>query len=86
MPIPKLDGSKRYLGIPCVMDRVIQQAIDLIIDSEFSAYSFGFRKGKNAQQAIQKAEAYYEEGYRIVVDCDLKSYFDTIHHQKLRAY
>lgn len=90
VPIPKPDGSKRYLGIPSVLDRVVQQAIlqviDPMIDPYFSNNSFGFRKGKSAHQAIQKAEEYYEEGYRIVVDCDLKSYFDTIHHQKLRAY
>jgi len=88
--IPKSDGSKRYLGIPCVLDRVVQQAIlqviDPIIDPHFSNRSFGFRKGKNAHQAIELAERYYEEGYRTVVDCDLKSYFDTIHHQRLRAY
>jgi len=88
--IPKSDGSKRYLGIPCVLDRVVQQAIlqviDPIIDPHFSNRSFGFRKGKNAHQAIELAEQYYEEGYRTVVDCDLKSYFDTIHHQRLRAY
>lgn len=88
--IPKADGSKRYLGIPCVLDRVVQQAIlqiiDTIIDPYFSNRSFGFRKGKNAHQAIELAEQYYQEGYRTVVDCDLKSYFDTIHHQRLRAY
>lgn len=88
--IPKADGTKRYLGIPCVLDRVVQQAIlqviDPIIDPHFSKRSFGFRKGKNAHQAIELAEQYYQEGYRTVVDCDLKSYFDTIHHQRLRAY
>lgn len=88
--IPKADGSKRYLGIPCVLDRVVQQAIlqviNPIIDPHFSDKSFGFRKGRNAHQAIKLAEQYYEEGYRTVVDCDLKSYFDTIHHQRLRAY
>ena len=88
--IPKADGSKRYLGIPCVLDRVVQQAIlqviNPIIDPYFSNKSFGFRKGRNAHQAIKLAEIYYEEGYRTVVDCDLKSYFDTIHHQRLRAY
>lgn len=88
--IPKPDGSKRYLGIPCVLDRVVQQAIlqviEPIIDPNFSERSFGFRKGRNAHQAIELAEQYYEEGYRIVVDCDLKSYFDTIHHQRVRAY
>ncbi|WNS75453.1 group II intron reverse transcriptase/maturase [Bacillus sp. DTU_2020_1000418_1_SI_GHA_SEK_038] len=88
--IPKPDGSKRYLGIPCVLDRVVQQAIlqaiNPVIDPHFSNNSYGFRKGRNAHQAIKLAEQYYQEGYRVVVDCDLKSYFDTIHHQKLRAY
>lgn len=88
--IPKADGSKRYLGIPCVLDRVVQQAIlqviQPIIDPHFSDKSFGFRKGRNQHQAIALAKKYYEEGYRTVVDCDLKSYFDTIHHQRLRAY
>lgn len=88
--IPKADGSKRYLGIPCVLDRVVQQAIlqviNPIIDPHFSDSSFGFRKGRSQHQAIEKAKAYYREGYRVVVDCDLKSYFDTIHHQRIRAY
>lgn len=88
--IPKPDGTKRYLGIPCALDRVVQQAIlqviDPIIDPQFSDNSYGFRKGRNAHQAIEKAEKYYEEGYRVVVDCDLKSYFDTIHHHRVRAY
>lgn len=88
--IPKADGSKRYLGIPCVLDRVVQQAIlqviEPIIDPYFSENSYGFRKGKSAHQAIEKAETYYEEGYRVAVDCDLKSYFDTIHHQRIRGY
>ena len=88
--IPKADGSKRYLGIPCVLDRVVQQAIlqviDPKIDPHFSEYSFGFRKGKNQHQAIKLAEKYYQEGYQVAVDCDLKSYFDTIHHQRVRAY
>jgi len=90
VPIPKPDGSKRYLGIPCVLDRVVQQAIlqviNPIIDPYFSENSFGFRKGRNAHQAIKLAEQYYQDGYKVVVDCDLKSYFDTIHHQRLRAY
>lgn len=88
--IPKPDGSKRYLGIPCVLDRVVQQAILQVIepriDPYFSERSFGFRKGRNAHQAMKLAEHYYQEGYRVVVDCDLKSYFDTIHHQRVRAY
>jgi len=88
--IPKADGSKRFLGIPSVLDRVVQQAIlqviDPIIDPHFSDNSFGFRKGRNQHQAIERAKEYYREGYRVVVDCDLKSYFDTIHHQRIRAY
>ena len=72
------------------MDRVVQQAIlqviEPIIDPHFSDSSYGFRKGRSAHQAIKLAEEYYQEGYRVVVDCDLKSYFDTIHHQRIRAY
>ncbi|WP_459796717.1 reverse transcriptase domain-containing protein, partial [Alkalibacterium sp. m-11] len=88
--IPKANGGKRLLGIPCIRDRVVQQAIlqviAPIIDPHFSDYSYGFRKGRNAHQAIEQVQQYYEEGYRIAVDCDLKNYFDTINHQKLRNY
>ncbi|MDQ6598020.1 reverse transcriptase domain-containing protein [Bacillus salipaludis] len=63
--IPKPDGSKRYLGIPCVLDRVVQQAIlqviEPIIDPYFSENSFGFRKGKNAHQAIKLAVRYLKD-------------------------
>lgn len=90
VPIPKPDGSKRYLGIPSVVDRVVQQAIlqviNPIIDPHFSNNSFGYRAGRDAHQAVKRAEQYYQEGYKVAVDCDLKSYFDTIHHQRLRAY
>lgn len=86
--IPKANGGVRRLGIPTVRDRVVQQAIlqviDPIIDPHFSEYSYGFRKGRNAHQAIEHVIGYYEEGYRVVVDCDLKNYFDTINHQILR--
>jgi RNA-directed DNA polymerase len=90
--IPKNDGSteKRKLGIPAVLDRVVQQAIYQVIapliDPHFSNHSYGFRPERNAQQAIKKSASYYEQGYRVAVDCDLKSYFDTIHHQKLIEY
>jgi group II intron reverse transcriptase/maturase len=88
--IPKPNGAKRFLGIPCVLDRVVQQAIlqviNPIIDPHFSENSYGFRKGRDAHQAIDQAKIHYKEGYRIVVDCDLKSYFDTIHHHRIRAY
>lgn len=88
--IPKADGTKRKLGIPCVRDRMVQQAIYQviggIIDPHFSDSSFGFRPNRNQHQAIKKSINYYEQGYKVVVDCDLKSYFDTIHHQKLMEY
>lgn len=88
--IPKLDGSMRKLGIPCVRDRMVQQAIyqviGKIIDPHFSEGSYGFRPRRNQHQAIKQAITYYEQGYRVVVDCDLKSYFDTINHQKLMEY
>ncbi len=88
--IPKADGTKRKLGIPCVRDRMVQQAIYQviggIIDPKFSDSSFGFRPNRNQHQAIKKSIKYYEQGYKVVVDCDLKSYFDTINHQKLMEY
>jgi RNA-directed DNA polymerase len=88
--IPKPDGSKRKLGIPCVRDRMVQQAIYQviggIIDPNFSEHSFGFRPKRNQHQAIKESIRFYEKGYKIVVDCDLKSYFDTINHQKLMEY
>ncbi|CAM5189766.1 RNA-directed DNA polymerase OS=Ureibacillus acetophenoni OX=614649 GN=SAMN05877842_1383 PE=3 SV=1 [Ureibacillus acetophenoni] len=88
--IPKTDGTKRKLGIPCVRDRMVQQAIYQviggIIDPKFSDSSFGFRPNRNQHQAIKKSIKYYEQGYKVVVDCDLKSYFDTINHQKLMEY
>jgi len=88
--IPKSDGSKRKLGIPCVRDRMVQQAIYQVIggliDPQFSELSYGFRPKRNQHQAIKQSIQYYEQGYRVVVDCDLKSYFDTINHQKLMEY
>lgn len=88
--IPKDSGGSRKLGIPVVRDRVVQQAIlqiiEPIIDPDFSEYSYGFRKGRNAHQAIKQAEQYVSEGYKTIVDCDLRNYFDTVHHQKLMNY
>lgn len=65
---------------------MVQQAILQVIDPHFSESSYGFREGRSAHQAIEKAKTYYQEGYTVVVDCDLKSYFDTIHHQRIRGY
>jgi RNA-directed DNA polymerase len=87
--IPKPDGGVRLLGIPTVVDRMIQQAIAQILspifDPEFSASSFGFRPGRGAHQAIKRAQGYINEGYDWVVDIDLAKYFDTVNHDKLMA-
>lgn len=85
--IPKPDGGKRLLGIPTVVDRVIQQAIAQILtpifEMQFSANSYGFRPGRSAKQAIQKCKEYIETGYTWAVDIDLAKYFDTVNHDKL---
>ena len=73
--IPKPDGGERELGIPTVTDRLIQQALlqvlQPILDPAFSEYSFGFRPGRSAQEAVVRAQAYVQSGRRIVVDVDL---------------
>ena len=85
--IPKADGGKRKLGVPTVIDRMIQQAIaqvlELIYEPLFSENSYGFRPRRNAHQAIKKAEEYYKQGYVKVVDIDLAKYFDTVNHDIL---
>lgn len=85
--IPKANGKTRTLGISVVRDRVIQQAIkqiiEPIIDKHFSTHSHGFRPKKSTHSAIKECIKYYEEGYKIVVDCDLKQCFDTFNHDKL---
>ncbi len=85
--IPKPDGGVRLLGVPTVIDRMIQQAITQILqpifEPTFSSSSYGFRPGRNAHQAIKKAKMYYEHGYTQVVDIDLAKYFDTVNHDIL---
>ena len=85
--IPKPEGGKRLLGIPTVVDRMIQQAIAQVLspifEKEFSNYSYGFRPGRNAHQAINQAEQYINEGYNVVVDLDLEKFFDRVNHDKL---
>ena len=85
--IPKPDGGVRLLGVPTVIDRMIQQAImqvlQPIFEPIFSDNSYGFRPGRNAHQAILKAKTYYDEGYIHVVDIDLAKYFDTVNHDIL---
>lgn len=85
--IPKPDGGKRLLGVPTVIDRMVQQAIvqvlQPIFEPTFSDSSFGFRPKRSAQQAIKRAKEYYEQGYSNVVDIDLAKYFDTVNHNLL---
>lgn len=85
--IPKPDGGVRLLGVPTVIDRMIQQALvqvlQPIFEPTFSDNSFGFRPKRNAQQAMKKAKEYYEQGYKRVVDLDLAKYFDTVNHDLL---
>ncbi len=88
--IPKPNGDKRKLGIPCVRDRVVQQAIrqviEPLIDPHFMENSHGFRPGKSTHSALKQCVEYYKEGYHVVVDCDLKQCFDTLNHDKLIYY
>lgn len=85
--IPKPDGGKRMLGVPTVIDRMIQQAIVQILqpmyEPLFSENSYGFRPKRSAQQAMKQALEYYNEGYTQVVDLDLAKYFDTVNHEIL---
>ena len=87
--IPKPDGGIRLLGIPTVVDRMIQQAtaqiLSPIFEKSFSENSYGFRPKRDAKQAINKAKEHIEQGYKWVVDIDLAKYFDTVNHDKLMA-
>jgi len=82
--IPKATGGERPLGIPTVLDRVIQQAIAQVIgplfDPHFSAHSYGFRPQRSARMALEEMEQAHGDGLRFGVDCDLKSFFDTVNH------
>lgn len=85
--IPKPDGSKRQLGIPTVLDRVIQQAIlqilEPIYEPKFSNSSYGFRPNRSAQMALRQAIEYLRDGYKYVVDMDLEKFFDRVNHDIL---
>jgi RNA-directed DNA polymerase len=87
--IPKPAGGTRNLGIPTVIDRVIQQAVLQWLqpqwDPTFSEHSYGFRPGRSAHQAVAQAQAYVIEGYRFVVDIDLAKFFDRVNHDRLMA-
>ena len=85
--IPKPDGGVRKLGIPTVLDRVIQQAVMQVLqrhwDRTYSNHSYGFRPGRSAHQAVAQAQQYMAEGYGWCVDLDLEKFFDRVNHDKL---
>ncbi len=87
--ISKISGGKRLLGIPTVIDRMIQQAIHQVLspmfEIEFSGYSYGFRPNKGAHQAIAKSLGYINSGYQDIIDLDLKSFFDVVNHDLLMS-
>lgn len=87
--IPKPSGGIRTLGVPTVVDRLIQQALHQVLqplfEPIFSEGSFGFRPGRRAQQAVRRAQAYICEGKRWVVDLDLERFFDRVNHDVLMA-
>ena len=87
--IPKPNGGVRLLGIPTVLDRLIQQALLQVLQPEFetgfSDHSYGFRPGRNAWQAVQRAQGYIREGRRWVVDLDLEKFFDRVNHDILMS-
>jgi len=87
--IPKPSGGKRPLGIPTAQDRLIQQAIAQVLtpifETDFSEWSYGFRPGRSAHQAVKRAQGYVEEGYAWVVDMDIEKFFDNVNHDKLMA-
>jgi len=82
--IPKTSGGERPLGIPTVLDRVIQQAVAQVVsplfELHFSEHSHGFRPGHSAHDALREMEQAHREGFRFAADCDLSSFFDTVNH------
>jgi len=87
--IPKSAGGRRRLGIPTVVDRCLQQAVLQVLQGEwdrtFSAYSYGFRPGRSAHQAVEQTQRYLADGYYWVVALDLEKFFDQVCHDKLMA-
>ena len=87
--IPNPDGGIRKLGVPCVVDRLIQQAMLQVLqerwDPTFSGHSYGFRPGRSAHQAVAQAQRYIADGYNVVVDLDLEKFFDRVNHDSLMA-
>lgn len=87
--IPKSNGGKRLLGIPTVIDRLIQQAIHQVLNPiyevSFSEHSYGFRQGRSTHQAIGQSQRHINEGYQYIIDLDLKSFFDVVNQDYLMS-
>jgi len=87
--VPKPDGTQRPPGVPTVLDRLVQQALAQVLsplyEADFSTQSYGFRPNRSAHQAVETMKAGWQDGRRYAVDCDLKSFFDTVNHDKLMA-
>lgn len=87
--IPKSGGGQRGLGIPNVIDRVVQESVRMVLEPlyepTFHASSHGFRPKRSCHTAIAEARGYLEDGYEVVVDLDLEKFFDRVHHQRLMA-
>lgn len=85
--IPKDDGSERLLGIPCVIDRLIQQSIvqvlSLLFAPTFSEHSYGFRPQRSAKEAVKQVQQYCQQKRQIAVDIDLSKFFDRVNHDFL---
>lgn len=88
--IPKPDGGMRKLGIPTVIDRLVQQAMLQVMqrsfDATFSEHSYGFRPGRSAKQAVARAQEMMASGRSYVVDLDLEKFFDRVNHDRLMAH
>lgn len=88
--IPKPNGSTRKLGVPTVVDRMVQQAVVQVLspvyEQVFSDSSFGFRSNRSAHDAVKRVVELYDQGYHYVVDLDLKAYFDTVNHDSLMKF
>jgi RNA-directed DNA polymerase len=87
--IPKPNGGKRMLGIPTVLDRLLQQAISQWLtpkyEEQFSKHSYGFRPNKRAHQAVMQAQVYVKEGKEWIVELDLEKFFDKVNHDRLMS-
>jgi RNA-directed DNA polymerase len=87
--ISKPQGGTRMLGIPTVIDRLLQQAIaewlSTKYEDDFSKHSYGFREGRNAHQAVLQAQAYLNEGYQWIIELDLEKFFDKVNHDRLMS-